>query len=523
MATNKDIEFLQQLNLDFESFKNSPFNMLKPFKIPKKLKTLMVEATEEEIYNTVLYSVYNACNSLINNVINIVKMKLENKADKFKECVGSERVELLSKAIFHEINYRFTTATTPELFNKLSVASNNIQVLGTPRDFYLAEQHLNPIARNFLEDGEWNLLGVELGKAYEKAIELDKKLEEFKEVLSKEITEAKNEANSIFKVLKTDYETRADDLYYKKWGKLTTLSESLVDKVTKAREEQEALLETNYKRLKNNADVNYDFYLNKIKEIQKTAKDNVSKIIEESKTEITKLANQNNNDLENKFTKLQEELGNKFFKIPHGPAEETEFKRNIGFTSLQSDFQDGLYVIRNTIDKNSSCLHEKLFWSKQNNRRSKSSNFKNKWNIRKKNVSNANGSSESVEIIEKKFSVDDNLKQGQSSFITIPISANLIITELWSNSNGEQAPLMVPITLPKMYKSPMPETIIFWACDPQMNNEAGLFELSYSHWLDKATTEYHFALHTFKKLGGTLKIETQDFLIELTGQAANMD
>ncbi|MHA3786067.1 zinc ribbon domain-containing protein [Mycoplasma sp. Z244C] len=278
MATNKDIEFLQQLNLDFESFKNSPFNMLKPFKIPKKLKTLMVEATEEEIYNTVLYSVYNACNSLINNVINIVKMKLENKADKFKECVGSERVELLSKAIFHEINYRFTTATTPELFNKLSVASNNIQVLGAPRDFYLAEQHLNPIARNFLEDGEWNLLGVELGKAYEKAIELDKKLEEFKEVLSKEITEAKNEANSIFKVLKTDYETRADDLYYKKWGKLTTLSESLVDKVTRAREEQEALLETNYKRLKNNADVNYDFYLNQIKERIKAFKSEIGEL-----------------------------------------------------------------------------------------------------------------------------------------------------------------------------------------------------------------------------------------------------
>ncbi|MHA3802160.1 hypothetical protein [Mycoplasma sp. VS30B] len=300
MATNKDIEFLQQLNLDFESFKNSPFNMLKPFKIPKKLKTLMVEATEEEIYNTVLYSVYNACNSLINNVINIVKMKLENKADKFKECVGSERVELLSKAVFHEINYRFTTATTPELFNKLSVASNNIQVLGTPRDFYLAEQHLNPIARNFLEDGEWNLLGVELGKAYEKAIELDKKLEEFKEVLSKEITEAKNEANSIFKVLKTDYETRADDLYYKKWGKLTTLSESLVDKVTRAREEQEALLETNYKRLKNNADVNYDFYLNQIKERIKAFKSE----IEELKKPLSEL--RDIDSLSNKVDTLEE-------------------------------------------------------------------------------------------------------------------------------------------------------------------------------------------------------------------------
>ncbi|MHA3846208.1 hypothetical protein ACX1NA_03435, partial [Mycoplasma sp. VS276A1] len=174
-----------------------------------------------------------------------------------------------------------------------------------------------------------------------------------------------------------------------KWGKLTTLSESLVDKVTKAREEQEALLETNYKRLKNNADVNYDFYLNKIKEIQKTTKDNVSKIIEESKTEITKLANQNNNDLENKFTKLQEELGNKFFKIPHGPAEESEFKRNIGFTSLQSDFQDGLYVIRNTIDKNQAVCMKNYFGQSRtiedlNRQISKINEI-----LEKKNVSNA--------------------------------------------------------------------------------------------------------------------------------------
>ncbi|MFV8483549.1 hypothetical protein [Mycoplasma sp. Z473B] len=189
----KEISFLSDLGINFQAFQDSEFNTQKPFKIPKKLYSIMPSAGSEEIFTKTLFSVYNSCNALINNVINLLALKLEYDAAKFIKAAGKERITLLKSAIFNEVNYRFTTQTTPELFNRLTIAPNNAQILGTPRDFYLAEQYLNPIAKRFLEDCEWDRLGVELGAAYAKAFEIDNKVQEFKTELAKNSNSEKEE------------------------------------------------------------------------------------------------------------------------------------------------------------------------------------------------------------------------------------------------------------------------------------------------------------------------------------------
>ncbi|MFV8483296.1 hypothetical protein ACNQ1T_03315 [Mycoplasma sp. 1932B] len=226
----KEISFLSDLGINFQVFQDSEFNTQKPFKIPKKLYSIMPSAGSEEIFTKTLFSVYNSCNALINNVINLLALKLDYDAAKFIQAAGKERIALLKSAIFNEVNYRFTTQTTPELFNRLTIAPNNAQILGTPRDFYLAEQYLNPIAKKFLEDCEWDRLGVELGAAYANAFEIDNKLQKFNTELAKnsktEQEEFKKQITKISDSAKTELAQNASETAnnYIQYVKTTTES-----------------------------------------------------------------------------------------------------------------------------------------------------------------------------------------------------------------------------------------------------------------------------------------------------------
>ncbi|WP_324673334.1 hypothetical protein U5U50_01700 [Mycoplasma sp. 888] len=164
----KELLFIQNMGLSFEEFKNSEFNMLVPFKTPKKLSKLMSNLDDEQIYNKVIYSVYNSVNALINSVVSLVAKKVDYKVEQFKNAIGDDRFELLKKAMFHEVNNRYTNNAIPEVNSRLTLLGNSTQLLGTQREFVFAEQHLNPIAAKLLYDGEWDSLGVEIIKGLDK-------------------------------------------------------------------------------------------------------------------------------------------------------------------------------------------------------------------------------------------------------------------------------------------------------------------------------------------------------------------
>ncbi|WP_416754788.1 hypothetical protein ACM0JF_01050 [Mycoplasma sp. 654] len=555
----KEISFLSDLGINFQAFQESEFNTQKPFKIPKKIYSIMPSASNEEIFTKTLFSVYNSCNALINNVINLLAIKLDYDAAKFIEAAGQERITLFKSAIFNEVNYRFTTQTTPELFNRLTIAPNNAQILGTPRDFYLAEQYLNPIAKKFLEDCEWDRLGVELGEAYNKAFEISEKLETFKNETSKAVKFELDYCQTQAERIRERCATLLDDKSYDITGKA-------ISRIEASRDNYIGMLETNYKRLKNNADTEAEFRINKIKDVQKNAKDDVSKIVETAKL-----------DIDSKFNTAKKELENKFLPVPDAKDKAEKLAREYGFVFMHNiaNFSSALdehngkiawieYELKNSkpnleplkqeiekikadvinSERNVELELKKLdeateyiqYVGKQADKNSNAIKKidpiiklleQNKELATKDDLKNlpAGGGIaqyQELEVITKAFRVDKKLEEGESSYIAVPMSANLIVSGLWVNSKTEQAPLMVPITLPKPMKS-MAQTINFWACDPQMNNEAGLFEISFSHWLDKKTTQYNFILHTFKRLGGNLELDVQDLEIELTGQLAKMD
>ncbi|MFV8480111.1 hypothetical protein ACNQ2O_00620 [Mycoplasma sp. AA7A] len=341
----KEISFLSDLGINFQAFQESEFNTQKPFKIPKKLHSIMPSAGSEEIFTKTLFSVYNSCNALINNVINLLAIKLEYDAAKFIEAAGKERITLFKSAIFNEVNYRFTTQTTPELFNRLTIAPNNAQILGTPRDFYLAEQYLNPIAKKFLEDCEWDRLGVELGEAYNKAFDLSEKLETFKNETSKavkfELDYCQTQANRIREM----HATLLDDKSYDITGKA-------ISRIEASRDNYIGMLETNYKRLKNNADTEAEFRINKIKEIQKATKDDVSKIVESAKTEIGQkidnYSSQAKKELDNTIASKTQELA----KIAKTKTEEFD-------TTIASKSQELTKTVQNKTEEFNNIISAK--------------------------------------------------------------------------------------------------------------------------------------------------------------------
>ncbi|MFV8468087.1 hypothetical protein ACNQ2K_00225 [Mycoplasma sp. VS292A] len=324
----KEISFLSDLGINFQTFQESEFNTQKPFKIPKKLYSIMPSASSEEIFTKTLFSVYNSCNALINNVINLLAIKLEYDTAKFIEAAGKERIALLKSAIFNEVNYRFTTQTTPELFNRLTIAPNNAQILGTPRDFYLAEQYLNPIAKKFLEDCEWDRLGVELGEAYNKAFEISDKLETFKNETAKTVKFELDYCQTQAERIRERCATLLDDKSYDITGKA-------ISRIEASRDNYIGMLETNYKRLKNNADTEAEFRINKIKDVQKEAKDDVSKIVETAKV-----------DIDSKFNTAKKELENKFLPVPDSKDKAQKLAREYGFA-----FMDNLANFSSALDE----------------------------------------------------------------------------------------------------------------------------------------------------------------------------
>ncbi|MFV9451708.1 hypothetical protein ACNF36_02200 [Mycoplasma sp. 4463] len=164
----QEVLFIKNMGLSFEEFKSSEFNMLVPFKTPKKLSNLMSELSDEEIYNRVIYSVYNSVNALINSVVSLVAKKVDYNVEQFKNAIGDDRYQLLKKSMFHEVNNRYTNNAIPEVNSRLTLLGGSAQVLGTQREFVFAEQHLNPIAAKLLYDGEWDSLGVEIVKGLDK-------------------------------------------------------------------------------------------------------------------------------------------------------------------------------------------------------------------------------------------------------------------------------------------------------------------------------------------------------------------
>ncbi|WLP85244.1 hypothetical protein [Mycoplasma seminis] len=304
MEKNKELLFLESIGLTFEEFKKSPFNTQNPFKVPNKLKKLMSEADDAEAFQSVLFSVYNAANALINNVINILLMKLEWNTEKFTETVGRDRVELLKKSLFHEVNYRFTNTTFPELANRSSIYANNTQILGSGRDFFFAEQQLNPVSYKFLEDGEWNLVDVEFGASIEKFIQLQENLSS---IISQTVSEIEKTSKNLFNDLEhksnkliNDMNSEASSQIWN-WRNKTMIAiddiahditGKAISNIELSRDNALGMLETNFKRMKNNSDVDIEYVLNKAKQSLKEAIEDAKKDLETKIGNVPTVLNQ---------------------------------------------------------------------------------------------------------------------------------------------------------------------------------------------------------------------------------------
>ncbi|MFV8476167.1 hypothetical protein [Mycoplasma sp. VS403A] len=307
----KEISFLSDLGINFQAFQESEFNTQKPFKIPKKLYSIMPSAGSEEIFTKTLFSVYNSCNALINNVINLLALKLDYDAAKFIEAAGKERIALLKSAVFNEVNYRFTTQTTPELFNRLTIAPNNAQILGTPRDFYLAEQYLNPIAKKFLEDCEWDRLGIELGAAYSKAFEINTKVQEFKTELAKnsktEQEEFKKQITKISEHTKTELAQQAGETANNYIQYVKTTTESNV-----------SMLDLTFNHLQQEATKTAKAEIQKIDNYSSQTKKELDSTIASKSQELAKIAQSKTKEFDNIISSKTQEL----VKIAQSKTEE---------------------------------------------------------------------------------------------------------------------------------------------------------------------------------------------------------
>lgn len=195
-------KIIDKLNFNIDEFKNN-YWYSKTIEIPQFIKNIQPDITENELFEKLLFNVFQTCDLFINQKMSQF-LALDLTLEQIIEILGKQRVSNFISSVYTEIKYRLATEKFPEFSQKDKLITSNFSLATTGREFNNFQSLLCSESIAYLSYPSWNDLKINGKDDYVNILEYLKTnndktnnlLDEFNEKLKK-IDEFKNKLISV--------------------------------------------------------------------------------------------------------------------------------------------------------------------------------------------------------------------------------------------------------------------------------------------------------------------------------------
>lgn len=174
-------KIIDKLNFNIDEFKNN-YWYSKTIEIPQFIKNIQPDITENELFNKLLFNVFQTCDLFINQKISQF-LALDLTLEQTVEILGKQRVSNFISSVYTEIKYRLATEKFPEFSQRDKLITSNFSLATTGREFNNFQSLLSAEAIAYLTYPSWNDLKINkddylnITSVLEKLNQFDNKIE----------------------------------------------------------------------------------------------------------------------------------------------------------------------------------------------------------------------------------------------------------------------------------------------------------------------------------------------------------
>lgn len=195
-------KIIDKLNFNIDEFKNN-YWYSKKIEIPQFIKNIQPDITENELFDKLLFNVFQTCDLFINQKMSQF-LALDLTLEQITEILSQQRVSNFISSVYTEIKYRLATEKFPEFSQKDKLITSNFSLATAGREFNNFQSLLSAEAIAYLSYPSWNDLRINGKDDYVNILEYLKTnndktnniLDKFNEKIKK-IDEFKNKLNSV--------------------------------------------------------------------------------------------------------------------------------------------------------------------------------------------------------------------------------------------------------------------------------------------------------------------------------------
>lgn len=151
-------KIIDKLNFNIDEFKNN-YWYSKTIEIPQFIKNIQPDITENELFDKLLFNVFQTCDLFINQKISQF-LALDLTLEQITEILGKQRVSNFISSVYTEIKYRLATEKFPEFSQKDKLITSNFSLATAGREFNNFQSLLCAEAIAYLSSPSWNDLKI---------------------------------------------------------------------------------------------------------------------------------------------------------------------------------------------------------------------------------------------------------------------------------------------------------------------------------------------------------------------------
>lgn len=151
-------KIIDKLNFNIDEFKNN-YWYSKTIEIPQFIKNIQPDITENELFDKLLFNVFQTCDLFINQKISQF-LTLDLTLEQIIEILSQQRVSNFISSVYTEIKYRLATEKFPEFSQKDKLITSNFSLATSGREFNNFQSLLCAEAIAYLSSPSWNDLKI---------------------------------------------------------------------------------------------------------------------------------------------------------------------------------------------------------------------------------------------------------------------------------------------------------------------------------------------------------------------------
>ena len=151
-------KIIDKLNFNIDEFKNN-YWYSKTIEIPQFIKNIQPDITENELFDKLLFNVFQTCDLFINQKISQF-LTLDLTLEQITDILGKQRVSNFISSVYTEIKYRLATEKFPEFSQKDKLITSNFSLATSGREFNNFQSLLCAEAIAYLSSPSWNDLKI---------------------------------------------------------------------------------------------------------------------------------------------------------------------------------------------------------------------------------------------------------------------------------------------------------------------------------------------------------------------------